>query len=79
MQQLYVSIFDLREATCLYLTAHELGDSTRRGNALLELRQLLFKAGVQEETEELPDYLPLLFELIAMREGELDLTELEKG
>ena len=78
MQQLYVSIFDLREATCLYLTAHELGDSTRRGNALLELRQLLFKAGVQEETEELPDYLPLLFELIAMREGELDLTELEK-
>jgi nitrate reductase molybdenum cofactor assembly chaperone NarJ/NarW len=78
LQQLYVSLFDLRESTCLYLTAHELGDSNRRGNSLLELRQLLFKAGVQEETQELPDYLPLLFELLAMKEGEMDLSQLEK-
>ena len=61
----YVATFDFNEATALYLTAHELGDSRRRGQALVELRTLLRAAGFEENTAELPDYLPLLLELLA--------------
>lgn len=61
----YVATFDFNESTALYLTAHELGDSRRRGQALVELRTLLRAAGFEEATEELPDYLPLLLEFLA--------------
>lgn len=61
----YVATFDFDESAALYLTAHELGDSRRRGQALVELRRLLRAAGFEETTEELPDYLPLLLEFLA--------------
>ena len=61
----YVATFDFNESAALYLTAHELGDSRRRGQALVELRTLLRAAGFEEATDELPDYLPLLLELLA--------------
>jgi len=60
----YVATFDFNEPTALYLTAHELGDSRRRGQALIELRALLRAAGFEEATAELPDYLPLLLEFL---------------
>lgn len=60
----YVATFDFNEPTALYLTAHELGDSRRRGQALIELRRLLRAAGFEEATAELPDYLPLLLEFL---------------
>lgn len=34
IQELYVETFDLKSKINLYLTAHELGDSNRRGAAL---------------------------------------------
>lgn len=61
----YVATFDFNEATALYLTAHELQDSRRRGQALVELRSLLRASGFEEVTDELPDYLPLLLEFVA--------------
>ncbi len=60
----YVATFDFNESAALYLTAHELGDSRRRGQALVELRALLRAAGFEESSEELPDYLPLLLEFL---------------
>lgn len=60
----YVATFDFNEPTALYLTAHELGDSRRRGQALIELRKLLRAAGFEEATAELPDYLPLVLEFL---------------
>jgi nitrate reductase molybdenum cofactor assembly chaperone NarJ/NarW len=65
----YVATFDFDEAAALYLTAHELGDSRRRGQALVELRRMLRAAGFEETTEELPDYLPLLLEFLAYAPG----------
>lgn len=65
----YVATFDFDESAALYLTAHELGDSRRRGQALVELRRMLRAAGFEETTEELPDYLPLLLELLAHAPG----------
>lgn len=61
----YVATFDFNESAALYLTAHELGDSRRRGQALVELRTILRAAGFEEATAELPDYLPLLLEFLA--------------
>ena len=61
----YVATFDFHEPASLYLTAHELGDSRRRGQALIELRALMRAAGFEEAGDELPDYLPLLLEFLA--------------
>ncbi len=61
----YVATFDFDESAALYLTAHELGDSRRRGQALVELRRMFRGAGFEETTAELPDYLPLLLEFLA--------------
>ncbi len=64
-EERYVATFDFHEPASLYLTAHELGDSRRRGQALIELRALLRAAGFEEAGDELPDYLPLLLEFLA--------------
>lgn len=60
----YVNVFDFSESTCLYLTAHEYGDNRARGNAFINLRILLASEGYEQLGDELPDYLPLLFEFI---------------
>ena len=67
----YVATFDFHEPAALYLTAHELGDSRRRGRALVDLRRLLRAADFEETTNELPDYLPLLLEFLAHAPVEL--------
>lgn len=74
----YVATFDFSEATSLYLTAHELGDSRRRGQALVELRALLRAAGFEEATEELPDYLPPLLEFLAHAPADTPADALER-
>lgn len=74
----YVATFDFNEATSLYLTAHELGDSRRRGQALVELRTMLRASGFEEVTEELPDYLPLLLEFLAYAPADTSLDALER-
>lgn len=67
-KELYVETFDLRSKTGLYLTAHELGDSPKRGAALLRLKNMLRRSGLDHIEEELADYLPLLFEYLAVSE-----------
>jgi nitrate reductase molybdenum cofactor assembly chaperone len=65
-QERYVAAFDLKDRTGLYLTAHELGDSRKRGVALLELREMAQSHGFEPLHDELPDYLPMLYELAAV-------------
>ena len=66
LQEVYVESFDYKDLTALYLTAHECGDSRKRGLALVELQQLLSNSGYERLNEELPDYIPLLFELLTL-------------
>ncbi len=73
----YTRYFDFQSSTCLYLTAHELGDSRKRGLALVALRRMLSTAGFEEDGTELPDYLPLLFEFLAAKPADFDATDLE--
>lgn len=74
----YVATFDFNESASLYLTAHEQGDSRRRGQALVELRAMLRAAGFEQATEELPDYLPLLLEFLAHATADAPRDALER-
>ncbi|MDQ0157442.1 nitrate reductase molybdenum cofactor assembly chaperone [Robertmurraya andreesenii] len=71
LQELYVDTFDYKEKTGLYLTAQELGDSRRRGMALIQLQKLIEDLGFERVSDELADYIPMLLELLAVAdEGE---------
>jgi nitrate reductase molybdenum cofactor assembly chaperone NarJ/NarW len=65
LQKIYVETFDYKEATGLYLTAHELGDSRKRGASLIKLQKMICEAGFEYEGTELVDYIPMLLELLA--------------
>jgi nitrate reductase molybdenum cofactor assembly chaperone NarJ/NarW len=66
LQELYVDTFDYKEKTGLYLTAQELGDSRKRGMALIQLQKLIGELGFEKVGDELADYIPMLFELLAV-------------
>lgn len=68
IKELYVETFDLTEKTGLYLTAHELGDSRKRGMELIKLQNMIQDAGFVFRADELADYIPLLYEFLAARE-----------
>jgi len=70
VREAYVGAFDLKDRTGLYLTAHELGDGRKRGVALLEMQAFLRACGFTPIGEELPDYMPMLYELAASGEVE---------
>jgi nitrate reductase delta subunit len=68
IKELYVETFDLKEKVGLYLTAHELGDSRKRGMELIELQTLIQNSGFWYRMDELADYIPMLYELLAHSE-----------
>ncbi|MCM3568887.1 nitrate reductase molybdenum cofactor assembly chaperone [Neobacillus mesonae] len=65
LQEIYVAAFDYKDTANLYLTAHELGDSKKRGAALIKLQKLIVESGFEYEGKELADYIPMLLELLA--------------
>ncbi len=78
IQELYVETFDLKSKINLYLTAHELGDSNRRGAALVKLQKMINQAGFERNTDELVDYIPMLLELLAVAPGEENIIRLRR-
>lgn len=70
LQELYVETFDYKDQTGLYLTAHELGDSRKRGTALIQLQKLIYEGGFEYEGKDLADYIPMLLELVAIAPDE---------
>ncbi|MDQ6785007.1 MAG: nitrate reductase molybdenum cofactor assembly chaperone [Actinomycetota bacterium] len=73
----YVNVFDLQRRCCLYLTYYTHGDTRKRGMALLALKDRYRTAGVNLESVELPDYLPIMLEfaVIAPTDGDAMLAE----
>ena len=65
LQEEYTRTFDLNPSTCLNLTFH-CPESQSRGNLLLRLRELYEDAGYENLPGELPDYLPLMLEFLAV-------------
>lgn len=78
LQELYVETFDYKEQTSLYLTAHELGDSRKRGAALVKLQKLICEGGFEYEGRELADYIPMLLELLAVAPEEVNFIRLSR-
>lgn len=66
LRETYVATFDMKSSLGLYLTAHELGDSTKRGAALIKLQKIVNQAGFEREDHELADYMPMLLEFLAI-------------
>lgn len=66
IRELYVATFDLKSKLGLYLTAHELGDSSKRGAGLIKLQKIVNEAGFEREEGELADYIPMLLEFLAV-------------
>lgn len=78
LQELYVETFDYKDKTSLYLTAHELGDSRKRGDALIKLQKMIYQNGFEYEGKDLADYIPMLMEFLAVApEGE-DVNRLSR-
>jgi len=62
----YVKTFDFSKKANLYLTYGQLGEDRERGPALLKLKQLYEEEEIVLYTDELPDYLPLVLEYVAV-------------
>jgi nitrate reductase delta subunit len=66
VQEEYTRILDLDPSMCLNLSHHKQGDDRERGKALAALSGLYQAAGFEMSTGELPDYLPLVLEFLAV-------------
>jgi nitrate reductase delta subunit len=58
----YVETFDITRKCCLYLSYAAFGDTRRRGVELVRIKQAYRKAGVELDTDELPDHLCVVLE-----------------
>ncbi|MEP7765799.1 nitrate reductase molybdenum cofactor assembly chaperone [Sanguibacter sp. 25GB23B1] len=61
----YVATFDLRRKCSMYLTYFVAGDTRNRGLALVSFVQAYQAAGWAVDSDELPDYLPVVLEFSA--------------
>jgi nitrate reductase delta subunit len=66
LQENFTAAFDLQPAATLNLTYHAYGDNEQRAAALARLQHLYDQAGWERIGGELPDYLPLLLEFLAI-------------
>jgi len=62
LQREYVETFDVTRRCCLYLTYFAHGDTRKRGLALVQFKQAYRRAGVELDTDELPDHLSVVLE-----------------
>lgn len=79
----YVRTFDMTPEHSLHLTHHLFGDDNdrNRGPALIDLGELYKDYGVKTVANELPDYLPLVLEFVALlddNEGREFLSDASK-
>ena len=62
----YSQTFDFSDKTTLYLTYPVFGENIDRGKGLLKLKDEFFEAGYPLESDELPDYFPLILEFCSL-------------
>lgn len=66
LQESHTAAFDLNPSATLNMTYHLWGDSEKRAETLVRLQQVYGQAGYEISATELPDYLPLLLEFLAI-------------
>jgi nitrate reductase delta subunit len=62
IQAVYVETFDRSKKVSLYLFEHVYGESRDRGPAMVELRESYREQGLEIDSRELPDFLPMFLE-----------------
>lgn len=70
VQAEYCELFDRGRATSLLLFEHVHGESRDRGQAMVDLMEQYREAGLEIDSRELPDFLPLYLEYLASRNQE---------
>ncbi len=70
VQAEYCELFDRGRATSLLLFEHVHGESRDRGQAMVDLMAQYREAGLEIDSRELPDFLPLYLEYLASRNKE---------
>ncbi len=66
LQSEYVETFDNRRRGCMFLTYFSNGETRKRGLALLRIKQVYTKAGLNMREDELPDHLCVVLEFAAI-------------
>ena len=66
-QEFYVQLFDYSRSVSLYLFEHVHGDSKDRGQAMVDLIELYKENGLEINQSELPDFLPVFLEFLALQ------------
>lgn len=67
-EERYVELFDRGRATSLHLFEHVHGDARDRGEAMVELKEVYARAGLELAANELPDYVPVVLEYLSCRD-----------
>lgn len=70
VQERYDSLFERGRALSLLLFEHVHGESRDRGQAMVDLLERYSAAGLAIDANELPDYLPLYLEFLALGDAE---------
>lgn len=65
LQGNYVNTFDMVPEHDLHLTHHLFGDDRGRGPALIDLSEHYKANGLEIESKEIPDFLPLILEYVS--------------
>lgn len=68
-QARYCGLFDRGRATSLLLFEHVHGESRDRGQAMVDLMEQYRAAGLEIDSRELPDFLPMYLEFLACQEA----------
>lgn len=66
LQERYVFLFDRTRSLSLHLFEHVHGEGRDRGQAMVDLMALYDEHGLEISARELPDYLPLFLEFLAL-------------
>jgi nitrate reductase delta subunit len=67
LQERYILLFDRTRSLSLHLFEHVHGESRDRGQAMVDLKNLYEKNGLELGAAELPDFVPLFLEFLSTR------------
>lgn len=70
LQTRYDGLFERGRSLSLLLFEHVHGESRERGQAMVDLLDVYFDAGMHPRADELPDYLPLFLEFLSTQDDE---------
>ena len=65
LQERYVMLFDRTRSLSLHLFEHVHGESRDRGQAMVDLKAMYEERGLEIDSKELPDFIPLFLEFLS--------------